>query len=230
MRPLETTTPRPATIEGLGQRFEPECPVEALSEHPENPRRGDVGAISESIEANGFFGAVLVQASSGHVIAGNHRLKAALALGLATVPALYIDVDDDQAKRIMLADNRSNDLASYDDAALAKLLGSVGGSLVGTGYTDQDLAALLGSLNEFSYQSNGGSGSSKYPTNEEAAERYASTDVRSLYLDYAISDFDRIVDLLATARARYGVDSNAAAVMAALEVAVGAELAVVAEA
>lgn len=40
-------------------------PVDALEPHPDNPRRGDVDAIAESIRHNGFFGAVLVQAPRG---------------------------------------------------------------------------------------------------------------------------------------------------------------------
>jgi ParB-like chromosome segregation protein Spo0J len=112
-----------------------------LTLHPQNPRQGDVGAIHESIAENGFYGALVVQRSSGRILAGNHRAQAAKAAGLQQLPALVLDVDDETATRILLVDNRTNDLASYDEAALAGLLLSID-ELAGTGYTLDDLEAL----------------------------------------------------------------------------------------
>jgi site-specific DNA-methyltransferase (adenine-specific) len=84
------------------------------------------------------------------VLAGNHRLLAARQAGLETVPAMIVDVNDQTARRILLADNRTNDLASYDDAALAKLLHAamLDGGLPGTGYDGDDLDQLLADLGE----------------------------------------------------------------------------------
>jgi hypothetical protein len=135
----------------LAQRFEPEFPLAKLSEHPGNPRRGDEAAIDASMEAHGFFGAVLVQQSSGRIIAGNHRARVARRRGEATVPALILDCDDDQARRILLVDNRSNDRAGYDEGELAALLAELAGSaagLTGTGYDEGELAQLLRRLEE----------------------------------------------------------------------------------
>ena len=39
-----------------------------MKPHPDNPRVHDEDALDESLEANGFYGAVLVQKSTGHVI------------------------------------------------------------------------------------------------------------------------------------------------------------------
>jgi ParB-like chromosome segregation protein Spo0J len=118
-----------------------ELPLDELETHPQNPRRGNVDVIAESIDANGFYGAVIVQKATGYVLAGNHRLQAARAAGAEKVPAIVLDVDDETATRILLADNRTNDAAGYDDAALAELLGGLE-TLHGTGFTDDDLAAL----------------------------------------------------------------------------------------
>src|SRR6516225_797950 len=93
-------------------------PVGELVEHPENPRRGNVEVIAESIAGNGFFGSLIVQRSTHHVLVGNHRLAAARQLGMATVPVLWVDVDDDRARRILVADNRTAELASWDDVEL----------------------------------------------------------------------------------------------------------------
>src|SRR3954469_8056045 len=106
----------------LDQRYDPAFPIDQLVEHPDNPRRGDEAAIEASMAAHGFFGAVLVQASTGRIIAGNHRTRVARRTGAETIPVLFVDVDDDQARRLLLADNRTNDLATYDDRELAALL------------------------------------------------------------------------------------------------------------
>lgn len=121
-------------------------PVTDLTLHPDNPRRGDVAAITDSMRHHGFFGALVAQRSTGHVLAGNHRLQAAIALGIPHVPVTYLDIDDDQAKRILLIDNRTNDLATYDHPTLIELLQSFE-DLTGTGYTADDLDDLLDDLN-----------------------------------------------------------------------------------
>jgi hypothetical protein len=117
-------------------------PIDALKAHPDNARVGNVDAIVESIRAHGFYGTVIVRKSTGHILAGFHRWQAAKQVGLTEIPVTYVDVDAKTAKRILLADNRTSDLAGYDNESLAKLLGSIG-SLDGTGWTDVDLNALL---------------------------------------------------------------------------------------
>jgi DNA modification methylase len=102
------------------------------------------------IEENGWYGVIVAQRSSGRILAGNHRWRAAKAAGMSELPVAYLDVDDDRAERILLADNRSNDLASYDDHALADLLQTLTATddgLLGTGYDGDDLDQLLRDLN-----------------------------------------------------------------------------------
>lgn len=116
--------------------------VEDLKSHPDNAREGDIDAIVQSFRSNGFYGALIVQRETGYILAGNHRWQAAKRLGMTTVPVMYVDVDDTEAKRILLADNRSSDVASYDDRALVALLKSLP-DLTGTGYSSEDLDKLL---------------------------------------------------------------------------------------
>lgn len=120
-------------------------PVADLVLHPRNPNQGDVGAITTSLERTGWYGAVVVQKSTGYILAGNHRVKAASAQGADTVPCLVVDVDDETATRIMLADNRMAALAQSDDDQLVTLLQELqeGGGLLGTGFDEDDLDALL---------------------------------------------------------------------------------------
>lgn len=110
--------------------------------HPANPRQGDVDAIGRSIDANGFYGALVVQASTGNILVGNHRYMAAMKAGIDKLPALFIDVDNERAKRILLADNRAGELASWDDDALHAMLADLA-------VTDEELAGTLYSQQEF---------------------------------------------------------------------------------
>lgn len=125
------------------------APIDAIRPHPRNPRQGDVGAIHESIENNGFYGSVIAQKSTGYILAGNHRWQAARQAGATEIPVTWVDVDDDHALRILLADNRTNDLANYDNEALAEILKDLHaetGTLIGTGYDGDDLDELLEDL------------------------------------------------------------------------------------
>ena len=124
-------------------------PLGDLTRHPANVRQGDIGAICQSLEAHGQYRPVVVQASTGHILAGNHTWLAMNHLGWKKCAATFIDVDDDEALRILLVDNRVNDLATYDDHSLLELLQQVAateGHLEGTGFDGDDLDDLLARL------------------------------------------------------------------------------------
>jgi ParB-like chromosome segregation protein Spo0J len=67
---------------------------------------------------------------------------AARELGWEEIDASFVDVSDEEATRIVLVDNRTSDLATYDDELLAELLEGLG-DLAGTGFDDQALDELL---------------------------------------------------------------------------------------
>ncbi len=121
-------------------------PIADLTLHPDNPRHGDIGAIMQSIEQNGFVGVLVAQCSSGHVITGNHRMQAAANLGFTKLKVEWKDCSDEEALRLLLADNRTSDLATNDDAVVADLLMALAESEAGfdgTGYDGDDLDALI---------------------------------------------------------------------------------------
>lgn len=126
----------------MKQTWRAAFPIDELEPHPDNPNRGDVDTIAESIDANGFYGAVMVQESRKRIIAGEHRWRAARQEGMTKLPVILVDCDDDEALRIMLVDNRSAEKANRDDDILARLLSSLP-ELTGTGYDDDDLATLV---------------------------------------------------------------------------------------
>lgn len=133
-------------------------PIDEVSNHPRNVRQGDVGAIAESLKEHGQYRPIVVQRSTGYVLAGNHTLKAAKALGWKKVAVTYVECDDERALRILLADNRTNDLATYDDGALAELLKELTESetgLAGTMYDGDALDQLLSDLAETNFTEEG---------------------------------------------------------------------------
>jgi len=123
-------------------------PIESVQPHPRNVRQGDVGAIATSLEINGQYRPIVVHKTSNNILAGNHTYKAAVSLGWTQIAITYVDCTDDQALKILLADNKANDLASYDDNGLADLLKDlVGGpGLDGTLYELSDLDDLIALL------------------------------------------------------------------------------------
>jgi ParB-like chromosome segregation protein Spo0J len=123
-------------------------PIEDVAEHPRNARHGDVERIKESLAAHGQYAPIVVQASTGLIIKGNHTYRAAAQLGWEYIDVVRVDVDDEQAVRILLIDNRTSDVGRYDDPSLAELLESLGSDLSGTGWDDKELGRLVASLTE----------------------------------------------------------------------------------
>ena len=120
-------------------------PIDSVELHPRNPRQGDVAAIAASLARFGLQKPVVVQRSTGYVVAGNHVLRAALSLGWTEIAANVEDLDDAEAIAFMLADNRTADLGGYDDTMLAAILAEQQevDNLAATGYDADDVAALL---------------------------------------------------------------------------------------
>ena len=101
-------------------------PIGLVTEHPQNPNRNELPPIIDSIEKVGFYGAIQVQRSTGYIVTGNHRYKAAVATGMKEVPVIYLDVDDDEAIRIMLNDNRVAEGGTQDQDMVDALLAEWG--------------------------------------------------------------------------------------------------------
>ena len=123
--------------------------IDSIKPHPKNARQGDVGMIATSLELNGQYRPIIIQESTGFIIAGNHTWKAAKSLGWTEIAATKLSVDEDQSIRILLADNKANDLASYDDSDLLSLLIEMNESdqgLEGTLFSNDDIDDLMALL------------------------------------------------------------------------------------
>lgn len=191
-----------------------QTPINQLKLHPRNPRDGDIGAIAESIQQNGWFGTVVAQTSTGHVLAGNHRVQAAAALDIEKVPVHWVDVDDETGLRILLADNRTSDLATYKNEELAAVLERLAkkGKLGGTGYDGDDLDALLFDIE----RSKGGLGNLLNDVEDSLDQRaqvIESAGIRSIIIPFPLADYNEVVSRLAQLRTKLNVDNNAAVIL-----------------
>ena len=121
-------------------------PIKSVKTYDQNPRIGNIDLIAESLDTSGQFKPIVVNERTGMILAGNHTYLAARKLGWKDIYASYVDVDDETAKRIVLADNKTADAGEYDDTVLAELLASLP-SIAGTGYTDIEVDELLKDIN-----------------------------------------------------------------------------------
>ena len=205
----------------LEQEFEAEVEIGSLEPYPDNPRRGAGDAIADSIRHNGFYGAVVVQKSRRRILAGHHRIVEAEAQGLTTVPVLFVDVDDVGARKILLADNRTGDLATNDLEALMGQLQAIADlgddAFGGTGYDQTDLDDLVAGLQEAaSTMQQATVAVERDSSYKEFMERYQSRSVRAIMLEFGVDAFAWVQAQLTIVRERAGVPSNADALLVLL--------------
>lgn len=122
-------------------------PVGELTPYPGNARLHDDEMLRESVGAHGQYRALVVQRSTGRILAGNGTYAALRAAGAAEVLVHFVDVDDDEARRINLVDNRSQERGEVDSEQLLAQLQELP-DLGGTGYDLADLVALEQELRE----------------------------------------------------------------------------------
>ncbi|MBL9147055.1 MAG: ParB N-terminal domain-containing protein [Phycisphaerae bacterium] len=102
-------------------------PVAEIRPYERNPRFSEkaVEAVAESIRRFGFRQPIVVDAE-GVVVCGHARLLAAQRLGLAEVPVhVARDLSDEQIRAYRIADNKTAELAGWDEALLRVELGEL---------------------------------------------------------------------------------------------------------
>jgi hypothetical protein len=188
-----------------------------------NPRKGDVGAIADSLKVNGQYRPIVVNEGTHtgrpyEVLAGNHTLIAARSLAWTSMACVFVDVDNDAAARIVAADNRTGELGTYDSALLLALLSDLP-DLSGTGYGDADLDDLLAQSDEgvpLTFEG-GVDGAVEGKSLEQKASEYLDRGVRTVILTYDLEDFEFVIEAMAELAERYSVDSNADVIMRLLQ-------------
>ncbi|HZT79284.1 MAG TPA: ParB/RepB/Spo0J family partition protein [Gemmataceae bacterium] len=90
---------------------QPQVAVDAIDQNPYQPRRAfdedELKALGDSIKTHGVLQPLVVRAVGDRyqLIAGERRLRAARAVGLATVPVHVVDFNDQQVLEAALIEN-----------------------------------------------------------------------------------------------------------------------------
>ena len=123
-------------------------PIAKLVPYATNPRRNDqaVERMAAAIKEFGFR-VPLIALNDGSVIDGHLRLKAAMVLGMKSVPVILADdLSEEQIKAFRLSINRSAEWAEWDEELLAEELRALAESdydLDLTGFDATQLDKLL---------------------------------------------------------------------------------------
>jgi ParB/RepB/Spo0J family partition protein len=100
--------------------------LDHIEPNPEQPRlafdQTSLDELTASVREHGVLQPILVRPLGGQryqLIAGERRWRASRAAGLATIPALVEDIDDDTALEIAIIENlQREDLSPLDEAAM----------------------------------------------------------------------------------------------------------------
>lgn len=233
------TAPKPGVTTSIVPR--------ELNTYYRNARRGDTAAIAASLKAHDQYKPVVANIGThtgrpNEVLAGNHTLMAVRDLAEAepddkrwqSILVHWVDVDDDRAARIVVADNKTAELGDYDPQALFELVDGLG-DLTGTGFTDEDLADLdalvqesdLSGLNTDPFATPGDDNDPPKSKSDdglidtkdvdEQRESYADAATRLIILTLPIAQFVWAQEQLAKYRATHDLDSNTEALVLLLE-------------
>lgn len=148
-------TPRAVTSDGVPVF----CSYDQLEQlnkiipNPLNPNHhGDeqIRLLAEIIKSTGWRGCITVSTRSGFIVKGHGRLKAAQYNHAQEAPVEYQEYASEAEEYAdLIADNRLAELATMDDEKLAGMIKEMNLDEVPlelTGYTEADLAELLGAL------------------------------------------------------------------------------------
>ena len=122
--------------------------LSGIKPYPGNPRHNDdaVDAVAASIQEFGFRQPIVVD-REGAIVVGHTRYKAALKLGLETVPVhVAADLTPEQIKAYRIADNQTASLATWNYELLPIELGELQGmnyDLSLLGFDQAELEKLL---------------------------------------------------------------------------------------
>jgi DNA modification methylase len=123
--------------------------IKDLCPWKQNPRDNDaaVDAVAESISRFGFGAPIIARLADREIIAGHTRLKAAIKLGFHQVPVRYLDLSQHDAHLLALADNKTSEIAEWNDDALGRILADLREQevdlLAGTGFGEAEIDALI---------------------------------------------------------------------------------------
>ena len=130
---MQTEQVATADLAGMGAAYNPR----KISAH-------DLKALRRSLREFGTVEPIVVNRRSKTVVGGHQRVKAAEAEGIDSLPVVYVDLDETAERQLNLALNRI--AGEFDRESLAAILAGLstaGADLGLTGFTDEELDALV---------------------------------------------------------------------------------------
>lgn len=111
------------------------------------PKDQEYKALDSSVQENGLVLPLIVNIRDNGLISGHQRLKVLLADGETETHAVIVDMSEAQAKSLMIALNKLDGEWDYGRAAeiLQELIDHQE-NLLSTGFTQKDIAELLGEI------------------------------------------------------------------------------------
>jgi len=167
-------------------------PLESLLPWADNPRHNAsaVPVVAESIARFGFGAPIVARTADREIIKGHTRRLAVLHLGgvfpgqpaPGLVPVRWLDLSAEDAHALALSDNRSSEIATWDDAALARILDSMRAEArpLPPGFDSAALDRLLASLRK--------EDAPKGPTEEQVRATASSLVDRFLVPPFTVLD------------------------------------------
>jgi len=182
--------------------------VTKLKVSDRNPNTGDIPAIVKSIRDHGFYNYVIADRATKEVLVGNHRLQAAIEVGLKKIPCIWVEVDRKTANWLLAKDNEIARFGWRDERTLYALLTKLEG-LEGTGYTIDDQDDLMVYLRRIDPQTF--APKDEIEPDPDDKERYTDHGQYYISLDFAQADYPEAVDLFDRLMTKHQAESYAEA-------------------
>lgn len=151
-----------------------ELDIDQIRPYEKNPRNNDsaVASVARSIKAYGFKVPIIVDKNMV-IIAGHTRYKASKLLGLTKVPVIISDLSESKAKAYRIADNKTNEIATWDNDKLDTELSFLDADVMSEYGFEKDEFSLDDDDNLFEntdgialVEDNGGGASNNYISNK----------------------------------------------------------------
>lgn len=220
-----------------GDRWIEYLDIDTLTPNPENPKLHAIEDIGASMTRFGYIETIAVDERTGMLISGHGRaetLQHDKRVGITSAPEGvtvtddgrwlvpvtrgWASANDDEARAFLVAANQLVPAGGWDANRHAihiqRLMDSPAG-LRGTGYSPEDAAALLKSLEPISYSATrppkggDGGGAGKDTNIDDWEANYRSQKIRSMVFDFPLDDHKRVIEISARLRKARGIEGNA---------------------
>lgn len=178
-------------------------PLDCLIPYANNPRVNDhaVDRMADMIRQHGFRVPVLVRTNNDDpdkfdLVDGHLRLKAALALGMETLPAVVVDdMSEEQVRAFRVSVNRAAELADWDMSKLAAEFEAIQPTFKDnlsalTGFDDVALKAMARDMSTPKIKPDAGPTRAE-PVSKAADRKRATRDTDTVELTFTMTAAER---------------------------------------